>query len=718
MEKRTMQDSLPDSAPEEDWFVYRNEHNDRYALTTASHIQVDSSVTAIPAKAFQECPALQVVVISPSVEIIGDHAFHGCVQLAQVHWAHPDKAGLKCIGAHAFHGCTRLQAMELPDSLQEIGEGAFESCSKFKAMLIPPSVSEIPPSCFRQCAALIVVDLPDNLRRISDDAFAHCSSLQIAVLPPNLESIGNRAFAHCGLLQRLDMPETLSHIGQGAFQGCPANAQILELQFLQSLQSFWSPPTERTNGETSSSTQQEQSLVAEDPAFQKLSPIHFLMQLLFAMLQQWMQQCSLAENASTNALSHQEEEDSEEMAVMEEIPEIHQQDTASVQATEELLIRETKTEERSVENESVDSQIPSAVDVYSHSSIPLEIVSSTVEPTTSGEANNGQSETAISGQEGVTSVEDDQDLASDITLKAYSGTSGAASFVVENDEITLDVTQQAPSIASVTVATVEADQNTAQSDPNTKTNEESDKTTPDVPITSVAKVEAEELLAQSSPNTRTKGTSLVSFEQPDASATDLEPSTEDDTTDNVKLEQSIQPNEEPHDDAHDDPPVSPAVNGPREESHALENSIDSTDENEDEDDDVMPEVWFWKGTVATDLKSISNVSIPLNEDGADHLNESCEDEGEDEQDWGRGDLKADEGLLSNEKLVGTTPSTVGTNESTPLTPQGEGLAFRLYDNEIAEKAIDSEYPIADLNQPDEGEKMQGKQNCDCTCIIQ
>ena len=87
----------------------------------------------IPENAFRDCPNLKKVEIQgESVKKIGDGAFYGCGNLADVTL----QEGLEEIGEFAFFHCEKLPIIKIPNSVKNIGDGAFVGCKTLQTIYI------------------------------------------------------------------------------------------------------------------------------------------------------------------------------------------------------------------------------------------------------------------------------------------------------------------------------------------------------------------------------------------------------------------------------------------------------------------------------------------------------------------------------------------------------------------------------------------------------
>ncbi len=84
----------------------------------------DSNITAIGDCCFQDCDALEYIILPDSVRRIERGAFVTCEDLEYIYL--PED--LEYIGTDAFWCCDQLSYVYVPDSVTEIGSYAFDSC--------------------------------------------------------------------------------------------------------------------------------------------------------------------------------------------------------------------------------------------------------------------------------------------------------------------------------------------------------------------------------------------------------------------------------------------------------------------------------------------------------------------------------------------------------------------------------------------------------------
>ena len=131
------------------------------------------TVTSVASRAFNGCKELEAVVIPDTVENIGGFVFSDCENLSKVKLP----AGLTKINTFAFKGCRSLEQIELPDSITTIGDWAFQNCEKLSAIDLPSGLRTLKGGAFQGCIALKHIELPADLTEIESGVFSNCPSL-------------------------------------------------------------------------------------------------------------------------------------------------------------------------------------------------------------------------------------------------------------------------------------------------------------------------------------------------------------------------------------------------------------------------------------------------------------------------------------------------------------------------------------------------------------
>lgn len=179
-----------------------DDYGDEIRTYTIQDIVLNEGLIEIGSNAFGGA-VITSLILPNSLTTIGQEAFSGCYQLAEITW--PDNKGFTEI--NGFDHCTSL-----PDSI-------FES--------LPVTVTSIGYEAFLGCR-FSSVSLPGTIEMIGERAFAYNYNLKSLSLHEGLQSIGVCAFNRCngtdngeymeGLLNAtIVVPETVTYIGAGAF---------------------------------------------------------------------------------------------------------------------------------------------------------------------------------------------------------------------------------------------------------------------------------------------------------------------------------------------------------------------------------------------------------------------------------------------------------------------------------------------------------------------
>lgn len=156
--------------------------------------------------------------------------------------------GIRRIGEFAYARAS-LNAVRIPDGVEEIGYAAFYHCDSLTDVVIPDSVKEIGVSAFDRTPwlsgwksnvgdageFLIVGDgillayrgsggavtIPDSVKTIGPEAFKGLSSVESVQIPDSVAVIGEGAFEDCINLTAFSGAEGVQQIRDRAFAGCP-----------------------------------------------------------------------------------------------------------------------------------------------------------------------------------------------------------------------------------------------------------------------------------------------------------------------------------------------------------------------------------------------------------------------------------------------------------------------------------------------------------------
>lgn len=171
---------------EEDYPVYENF---RYSvqgdqIELLSYLDKDATEIVVPAE----------IDGKPVVSCI-DSMFIGMNQLKKITF--PE--GFTTISTVAFENCAALEEVVIPDSLCELGASAFYGCTSLKSFKINAGGKRnwLLSGVFAECTSLENVEIADGLGRIMGNAFKNCTSLKSIYIPASVYSIDQTAFEGC-----------------------------------------------------------------------------------------------------------------------------------------------------------------------------------------------------------------------------------------------------------------------------------------------------------------------------------------------------------------------------------------------------------------------------------------------------------------------------------------------------------------------------------------
>lgn len=130
----------------------------------------------VPARSFKECPNLDEVQLSKTVESVGDEAFCNCHHLEKMIIL----PGVKEIYSAAFAG-TGLKEVTLPSSLLQVAKDAFADCCKLTTIRIESYLANVRQDDFHQ----------------EDNVFSGCHALKHIIFDERVTTIWEKMFANC-----------------------------------------------------------------------------------------------------------------------------------------------------------------------------------------------------------------------------------------------------------------------------------------------------------------------------------------------------------------------------------------------------------------------------------------------------------------------------------------------------------------------------------------
>ncbi len=145
-----------------------------YGCTSLVEFTIPASVTTVGARAFEACSKLEEITVETvnnksKLATVGARAFYGCRSLTTVSFG--TNSQLKTLAASAFENCSALQSIVLPKSLKTLESGVFKGCTALNSVTL-----EVQQTTGSQSAAVCtwtlvnVADSADNLKLTVESA--------------------------------------------------------------------------------------------------------------------------------------------------------------------------------------------------------------------------------------------------------------------------------------------------------------------------------------------------------------------------------------------------------------------------------------------------------------------------------------------------------------------------------------------------------------------
>ena len=189
-------------------------------------------LTRIPANlfyvdSFTNYAKVTSVVMSNTIQEIGNSAFNHCCSMQKVTWS----TAVVTIGEYAFSECLSLTSVTIPAATTSIGYRAFYDCEKLS------SINFNALNCNNcdgnggtfynagQLASSLTVTFGNGVKRIPAnlfyvDSFTNYAKVTSVVMSNTIQEIGNGAFNHCCIMQKVTWSTAVVTIGEYAFSEC------------------------------------------------------------------------------------------------------------------------------------------------------------------------------------------------------------------------------------------------------------------------------------------------------------------------------------------------------------------------------------------------------------------------------------------------------------------------------------------------------------------
>ena len=132
------------------------------------------------------------------------------------------------INQNMFEGCIGIEAISLPDSIEQIDKETFKGCTSLRSVRLPENLRIISSGLFENCASLKEITVPAGVVGIMSRAFKDCESLERVDILGEVKSLGEKTFENCKNLTYIELPESVESIYNTTFDGCDRIPDIYE----------------------------------------------------------------------------------------------------------------------------------------------------------------------------------------------------------------------------------------------------------------------------------------------------------------------------------------------------------------------------------------------------------------------------------------------------------------------------------------------------------
>ena len=173
---------------------------------------IGSRLTYLGDRAFQACTGIKEVSLPAGLEYLGERAFYGCTKLESVIFNTPENAVDKTLNIldYTFYKCENLKTLVISQTIESIGNYAFKDCSSLESIVMGDKLQSIGKYAFYGCSSVQTIVFSKSVKAVGDYAFKGCALVDSIVLPESLETIGKHAFYGLHSATFFAEPETIN----------------------------------------------------------------------------------------------------------------------------------------------------------------------------------------------------------------------------------------------------------------------------------------------------------------------------------------------------------------------------------------------------------------------------------------------------------------------------------------------------------------------------
>ncbi len=183
--------------------------------------EIPQSVKTIGEHSFNDAFIVKVILISKSVEEIGDNPFSSCESLEKIEVEEGNKHFKSVDGVLYSSDMSRLisyprskagESFETPESVKTIGKYSFSLNKNLKKLVLNKGLKTLDTFCGNKTLTEIVINEgPKELPRI---AFWYCTSLENVTIAEGVTKLAKESFEGCDSLKRVVIPESVKTMGE------------------------------------------------------------------------------------------------------------------------------------------------------------------------------------------------------------------------------------------------------------------------------------------------------------------------------------------------------------------------------------------------------------------------------------------------------------------------------------------------------------------------